>query len=125
MPETAARALTCPECGAAMVLKPSRFKPFFGCSRWPETGCPGSHGAHPDGSPMGVPANGATKRARVRAHEAFDRMWKSGHMTRKEAYRWMQLALGMTRDEAHIGKYSEAECEQLIALVEASTRRMA
>jgi ssDNA-binding Zn-finger/Zn-ribbon topoisomerase 1 len=114
----------CPECGAQMLLKPSKYNPFYGCTKWRETGCKGSHGAHPDGSPMGVPANAATKLARSRAHEAFDRMWKSWHMTRKEAYRWMQLALGLSKDEAHIGKYSEAQCDQLVALVNESMRRM-
>jgi ssDNA-binding Zn-finger/Zn-ribbon topoisomerase 1 len=111
--------LTCPECGAGMTLKSSRFGPFYGCARWPDTGCPGSHGAHPDGTPLGVPANRETKAARVRAHAAFDTLWRGGGMKRRAAYRWMQDALGLTSDEAHIGRFDVPTCERLIAAVEA------
>ena len=33
--------LTCPECGAAMVLRVSRHGCFYGCSRYPQ--CDGTH----------------------------------------------------------------------------------
>jgi hypothetical protein len=113
-----AHELTCPECGAPMVLKPSRYKPFYGCTRWRETGCPGAHGAHPDGSPMGVPATLETRRARRRAHAAFDRLWEGRRMKRRDAYAWMQRAMGLAVDEAHIGRFTAEQCEQLIGLVD-------
>lgn len=113
-------ALTCPECAAPMHLRPSRFGQFYGCTRYPA--CNGTHGAHPDGSPLGVPANRATKDARIAAHAAFDTLWKSGGMTRKEAYRWMGGALGMSKDEAHIGLFDIATCERLVAAVSAHAR---
>ena len=37
-------------------------------------------------------------------------------MTRKEAYRWLQVQLGLPESEAHIGRFSEYRCEQVIAL---------
>jgi len=114
--------LACPECGAPMVLKPSRYKPFYGCTRWRETGCPGAHGAHPDGSPMGVPAPLETRRARRRAHATFDLLWQSrrhaSNSARKNAYVWMRQAMGLSVEEAHIGRFTIEQCEQLIALVE-------
>lgn len=37
-------------------------------------------------------------------------------MTRKEAYRWLQVQLSLPESEAHIGCFSEFRCEQVIAL---------
>ncbi len=105
--------LSCPECGAPMVLKPSKFGQFYGCSRWAETKCPGSHGAHANGAPLGTPANRATKDARIRAHEAFDTLWKSGGMSRKAAYQWMRETMDLTKADAHIGQFTEQQCNDL------------
>jgi hypothetical protein len=119
--------LQCPEpgCGALLVLRESeRFeKPFYGCSAWPQTRCAGTHGAHPDGSPLGIPADQGTKAARVRAHDAFDAMWKGMGMRRDDAYRWLSKQLGLTAEEAHIGRLSIAQCEKLIAAVDATLAR--
>lgn len=114
--------LVCPECGARLVLKPSRFRPFYGCETWARTNCRGSVGAHPDGAPMGTPADLATKAARSDAHLAFDPLWQSGLMTRKDAYRWLQQVLGLTDAEAHIGHFDIATCRRLIGAVRTVTR---
>ncbi len=105
----------CGECQSPMALKNSRFGKFWGCTRYPL--CMGTHGAHPDGKPLGVPANAATKQARMRAHAAFDRLWRSGKMSRTDAYRWMQKNMDLTKDEAHIGKFDMAKCAKLEDLV--------
>lgn len=119
-----AQRLRCPECGAPMVLRetskyryPRTGEPrkFWSCSRFPA--CRGIHGAHPNGKPLGVPANAETKRARIRAHRVFDTLWRGGPMSRDQAYRWMQDALGMTKRQAHIGKFTIDECERLITAV--------
>lgn len=117
--------LDCPECGAplALIVDPKQSRPFYGCCTWRRTGCPGSHTAHPDGSPVGIPANEETKKARRRAHVVFDRMWRGMGMERDDAYRWMQKAMGLTADEAHIGCFTIIECEKLIATVEAVRER--
>ncbi len=119
-----ADAVICPECGAPMALRETRKytypngdpRKFWGCSRWPE--CNGIHGAHPDGSPLGTPATAEVKQWRIKAHAALDSLWKSGGMKRGKAYRWMQKAMGMTEEEAHVGKFDAAQCQQLIALVQ-------
>jgi ssDNA-binding Zn-finger/Zn-ribbon topoisomerase 1 len=111
--------LKCPEpgCAGRLVLKESKYGLFYGCEFWPIDRCPGSHGAHPDGAPLGEPADQATKKARMRAHDAFDRLWKGrgAPMSRTEAYEWVQEAMGMTSEEAHIGRFSLEECDGLIA----------
>ncbi len=117
MTTTQQPAPACPECGAAMVLKqttrfryPKTGKPrlFLACSTWPT--CPGTHGCHPDGSPCGIPADKATKQARMQAHAWFDALWQSGRMTRRAAYRVMQRLMDMTEEEAHIARFTRDQC---------------
>lgn len=101
----------CPECGAKMVLRNSKFGLFYGCTSFPK--CKATHGAHADGQPLGIPANAKTKKARIRAHDAFDQLWKDKHMSRGDAYFWMQGAMVMTAEEAHIGRFTEDQCDEL------------
>ena len=114
----------CAECGAPMVLREThkyRWKngqprKFYGCSRFPI--CSGIHGAHPNGQPVGIPGNKEVKLWRIQAHAAFDLLWASGLMPRKAAYQWMQQAMEMTKDEAHIGRFTIEQSQRLMALVE-------
>lgn len=110
--------LSCPECGSPMTLRPSKFGPgrqYYACTRYPD--CRGAHGAHQDGTPLGIPANQATKDMRKAAHATFDTLWKGGYMSRGGAYVWMQKALGMTPDEAHIANFDTKTCARLIRAV--------
>lgn len=108
----------CPECEAPMVLKPGAFGLFYGCTKWPD--CNGTHGAHQDtGEPLGVPATRDVKQARIEAHEVFDTLWRNNpSMSRDAAYRWMREKMGLSAEEAHIGRFDKMQCERLIALVE-------
>lgn len=116
----------CPDCGAAMVLRDSIHGPFYGCKNYPR--CKATHGAHKaTGLPLGIPADAPTKRARQAAHALFDQLWKGKalrgrhrshpEMDRREAYAWMAEAMGLTTDEAHIGRFDAAQCERLCELV--------
>lgn len=112
--------LKCPECGGFMQLRPSKHGLFYGCQNYPA--CKGTHGAHPSGEPLGIPADKATKRARIATHRIFDRLWQPqgsdpARMNRAEAYEWMRKAMKLSRDEAHIGRFDIAKCERLQALV--------
>ena len=111
-----AMAPACGDCGAAMALRSGRFRPFYSCTRYPA--CRGSHGAHPDGRPLGVPADAATRQARIDAHAAFDRVWRGGAKgARQLAYSW--LAGKMGHSVAHIGEMSATECAEVTAHCEA------
>lgn len=44
--------LPCSECSGSMTLRNSRYGFFYGCSRFPD--CRATHGAHPDGQPLGL-----------------------------------------------------------------------
>ena len=101
-----------------MMLAKSKFKndQYYRCVRWKD-GCRGSHGAHPDGMPLGIPADTETKSWRMRAHQAFDQFWKHKKWTRPEGYQWMQRVMNLSEDDAHIGKFTSEQCEQLILIV--------
>lgn len=117
------QTVACPFCGRVMTLtlthkftrpgQPPR--KYYGCSGFPE--CRATCGAHPDGTPSSSPADPETKQARIAAHDAFDRLWKHGRMSRPAAYRHMQKIMGMTKDEAHIGFFSKEQCEALVAML--------
>lgn len=107
-------------CGSPMRLRfTKKFKGgnwFYGCSRYPE--CDGTHGCHQDnGKPLGVPANKVTKEWRIKAHDAFDTLWKGpeGFMTRKQAYECLAKVFGVT--EIHIGESNIETCQQIIGAV--------
>lgn len=112
-------------CGGPMVLRETpKFrhkdgtpKKFWACAKWQQTRCEGIIGAHPDGRPLGIPADNETKGARIRAHAMFDTIWKdagSNQLSRKGAYAWMRKAMGLTKEQAHIGNFDKTQCEQLV-----------
>lgn len=109
--------LKCPEpgCGADMVLRSSRYGYFYGCSRYPA--CKGTHGAHKDGSPMGTPADKATRQARIRAHDVLDRLWKQEGHRRGDLYGWLAREMHLDPEDAHIAMFNREQCEQVVQLV--------
>jgi ssDNA-binding Zn-finger/Zn-ribbon topoisomerase 1 len=128
----------CGDCGAPMVLRTTNKytyrngdpRPFYGCSRWPE--CQGTHGAHPDGRPMGIPGDAATKKARHEAHLAFEalcqqRGWVGGKHQKRGAYTWLGRKLGIIEQqietECHIGRFDIATCKRVVAICEAAMLR--
>lgn len=108
----ARKDLKCGECGALMILRKSRKfgTPFYGCSRFPE--CRGTHGAHPDGRPRGIPGDRKTNEARNHAREFVDRLWKRGLMTRNQAHAWMRQTM-KTGDDS-FSSFTIEQCEHLV-----------
>lgn len=54
-------------------------------------------------------ATEATLAARLSAHNAFDQIWKRGHMKRSMAYRWLSDAIGVPPNRCHMSLMSEGE----------------
>ena len=110
-----------------MILRDPQGGLMYGCSRYPA--CRGTHGAYRDGSPYGTPADGETKKLRIRTHELFDQLWRHGldprikslqdpeEGSRDTAYRWLRQALDLGKDQAHIGSFSKENCERAIRLL--------
>ena len=115
--------IQCPYCGAQATLRPASVvhrnaqpgEKVYACARYPA--CDAYVSAHREsGLPMGTLANRHLRKKRRQAHIAFNKLWEQGLMTRKEAYRWLQVQLGLPESEAHIGRFSEYRCEQVVGL---------
>lgn len=110
-------AYPCPDCGDKLALKPSKYGCFYSCVRFPA--CRGSHGAHQDGRPLGVPATLEVKMLRQRVHDVFDPVWKApdAKLRRTEAYKWLAGLMGLEMDACHIGLFDKEQCEQAIQIL--------
>lgn len=113
----------CPYCGAQAFLRPASVvrshaapgEEVYVCARYPA--CDAYVSAHRESRlPMGTLADRSLRQQRRQAHIALNQLWEQGLMTRKEAYRWLQVQLGLPEAEAHIARFSEFRCQQVIDL---------
>lgn len=112
----------CPYCGGRVLLRNSNyiykkdkrdFGKFWVCENYPD--CNSYVGCHPGTQiPLGRLANPALRNAKMRAHKEFDRVWKSGYMTRHAAYEWLAVMLGIPFDYCHIGMFDVKMCLKVI-----------
>ena len=119
--------IKCQYCGSQAFLRPASVldktekedcgSMFYVCARYPV--CDAYVTAHAGNHmPMGTLANRQLRQKRRAAHVAFNRLWQSNIMTRKEAYRWLQIQLGVDPEDAHIAKFLDYRCEETIRLCE-------
>ena len=120
--------IKCPYCGSKALLRPasvvyrhvSPSEEVYVCARYPV--CDAYVAAHRDSRlPMGTLANRKLRQMRRDAHLALNRLWEDGYMSKKEAYRWLQVQLGLPEAEAHIAHFSEYRCAQVICLCDGFT----
>jgi hypothetical protein len=106
----------CIECGSGSNLVTGRevypHRPDLFTKRFWLCPCGAYCGCHPGSVvPLGNPAGAETRKARMAAHDDFDRLWRSGEMTRTAAYDWLAGETGIARDMCHIGMMTRAEAE--------------
>lgn len=110
----------CPGCGSEMVLKrTNKFttkdgqpRKFYGCSKWPE--CRETHGAHPDGTPLGTPGDQETRDLRRQLHALMDEIWPWDDKRRKkQGYTWLRF----NSKSGHVGEMQKEELLETIAKV--------
>ena len=115
--------IKCPYCGSRALLRPASVvhertlpgEEAYVCARFPV--CNAYVSAHRDSHlPMGTLADQPLRQKRRQAHIALSQLWERGLMTRKEAYRWLQVQLSLPESEAHIGHFSAYRCDQVIDL---------
>lgn len=117
--------IKCQYCGSQAFLRPASVlnkaekadaqAMFYVCARYPV--CDAYVTAHAGNlMPMGTLANRRLRQKRRAAHLAFNRLWQSNIMTRKEAYRWLQTQLGIASEDAHIARFLDYRCEETIRL---------
>ncbi|EGN4906617.1 hypothetical protein IHZ02_001330 [Salmonella enterica] len=82
----------------------------FNCNAW--VGC------HKDTKiPYGTLANKNLRLLRRELHNIFDNIWRSGALSRYEAYSWLAAKLSISRSECHIGLFNENICTQAISIL--------
>lgn len=113
--------MICPYCNSEASIKDSSliYGRSYGkvliCHSYPK--CDAFVGVHKkDGvTPLGTMANGELREWRKMAHnDYFDPLWKSGKMTRSEAYKFMQTLMELPEEKAHIAMFDIDQCKTLI-----------
>jgi predicted RNA-binding Zn-ribbon protein involved in translation (DUF1610 family) len=121
----------CPDCGAEMILRetkkfiyPNSKKPrkFYGCSRYPE--CKATHGAHPDGKPLGTPGDSETKLHRRQVHIKMDEILSLTGWSKGEYYSWVAERLGWPEPSVHAGGMNIDQCKAVVAVISEEIERM-
>lgn len=126
-----AASVTCPYCGgSAQFVRNSAefyhgrdFGPLYVCRP-----CDARVGCHPGTEkPLGRLANAELRAAKMRAHAAFDPLWKrkaalgKNRYQRKAArslgYRWLAGQLGIDHKECHIGMFDVETCNRVVEVV--------
>ena len=102
------RKLNCADCGINMrLLGKSRL--HYSCPK-----CSASLVADQYGRPRGFPGTQEVRRWRRCAHTVFDRLWRSGDVTRSAAQRWLASELGIPSRQCH---FSLMQAEMLMEAV--------
>ena len=110
----------CPYCHVAGVLVPTQYGRRWEC---PMDGCDARVGVHrnsPRAAPIGTMARGPLRVARMKAHDAFDPLWKDQppeFPSRKAAYSWLAGVIGVPVKRCHIGEFDEATCARVLAAI--------
>lgn len=66
--------------------------------------------------PLGNVANETLRLKRMETHKVFDAFWKSQHMTRHNAYKWLSQQLRLPMSETHIAGFEMDQCQRVIEL---------
>lgn len=112
----------CPYCGyESELVKGDKIYPhrkdlydknFYLCGA--DNAYVGCHGNST--KPLGRLADANLRKMKSAAHAAFDPLWKSGKISRSDAYRILSERLGIKREECHIGMFSPFQCQRVIIL---------
>ncbi|WP_342656814.1 hypothetical protein GKC68_10495 [Pantoea sp. RSPAM1] len=69
-------------------------------------------GMHPfTDVPLGTLADFDTRQARKRCKKPFEKIWRSGLMSRTEAYHWLARELNINVSACHFGWFDVEQCE--------------
>lgn len=83
-------------------------KAFYQCAP-----CDAYVGTH-DGTrkPLGRLADAELRQAKVRAHAAFDPLWRNNpDVSRRDAYHRLALCMGLAPEDCHIGMFTIEQCQ--------------
>ena len=69
-------------------------------------------------TPLGRLADSRLRAAKMRAHSAFDPMWQENGPTRRQAYGWLAVMLGIPAEACHIGMFDLDQCNLAVSAAE-------
>ena len=121
------KKVICPYCGSEAELVTGReiyphrldlyAKKFYQCEP-----CDAYVGCHPGTeNPLGRLADIELREAKMRAHAAFDPIWKSGNKKRGSAYAWLADQLGIDQKDCHIGMFDVDMCQRVVEVCSGAT----
>lgn len=113
----------CQYCGQAAklvtgeIIYPSRkdlhANKFYHCKP-----CDAYVGCHKGTTqPFGTLSNSELRFARRKAHLHFDGVWKSGNLTKGQAYKHLAKLLNIDSRDCHIGMFDLDTCRNVVTLV--------
>lgn len=120
---------TCPYCGKQAEFWAHSRLFYQGVDHGPLWACPGRCeawvGCH-EGTkkPLGRLANKELRQWKVKAHAAFDPLWKrkmqrdgvSKKEARGAAYAWLAGQMGLPPEQVHIGMFDVAQCRKVVEI---------
>jgi hypothetical protein len=113
------RRVTCDYCRRPAEFLPSS-APVYGRDYgpvWRCEPCGAWVGCHKGSdTPLGRLANKSLRAMKIRAHDAFDPIWRGTKTKRGSAYAWLADQMGLDRKDCHIGMFNEDQC-QLVVIV--------
>lgn len=102
--------MICPDCGKRMFLQKSRRR--YRCEDYPK--CRGSHGAHPDGSPMGIAVPREVRLLRAEVHSRLNANWNyRDRNDRARMYDWLRK----NSKSGHVAQMNEGELRNLLTKI--------
>jgi hypothetical protein len=120
---------TCPYCGNPAILTDSAevysghsYRMIWLCR--PCDAYVGTHRNSKNHEPLGRLANAELRAWKVKAHAAFDPLWRTKmrreNCTKQEArqagYRWLAKQLSITVEECHIGCFDVEMCRRVVEI---------
>lgn len=139
----AAPVVLCPYCGAAAqhilssaeIYRGRDYGPMWVCWR-----CEAWVGCHKGTDrPLGRLANKDLRDWKVKAHAAFDPLWKRNLEKRRQergpdypqgaargsGYKWLAEQLGIPQKDCHVGLFDVEMCKRVVDICTPFTRRLA
>lgn len=111
--------LSCPYCGRPTELVDSSriYGKSYDCKCYYCEPCQAWVGCHKGtDKAMGRLANKELRALKHQAHEAFDPIWKDGHLPRVKAYERLSAVFGLPIEQTHIGMFNEDMCRKVISV---------
>lgn len=110
----------CPYCQVRTKLNFNSFGAHWAC---PVQNCGARVGVHRDSkryAPLGFPARGYLRAARMSCHNLFDPLWRGyprRFSSRLAAYEWLANALGVPVKRCHFAEFDVDTCKRAEAAI--------